>query len=238
MDQKLVQDRNQLQPLCDKIYDSMKSMCDTVDLEISKFKETMHGICADPYMASTETNSQTQEKGFTYILREVVKELGQTLDNNYGSMVNILTGTMKTMLTAHGFSEFPTASKKGKLGFKEPEIFYASLAQGGVGVPDKATAADQTKKAIGDLATKLAGHASTLKSDIQSILANAFKEETIQEAAQLLGNQIIKITEKGMNSIAQCASTHIGGHVQLLTAATEAAAKKIDEVRTSANTAE
>ena len=238
MDQKLVQDRSQLQPLCDKIYDSMKNMCDTVDLEIGKFKETMHGICADPYMASTETNSQTQEKGFTYVLREVVKELGQTLDKNYGSMVDVLTGTMRTMLTAHGFSESPTGTKKGTLSFKEPEAFYASLVQGGVGVPDKATAQDNTKKAINDLATKLSGHAQTLKSDIQSILANAFKEETLQNAAQLLGSQIIKITEKGMNSIAQCASSHIGGHVQLLASATNAAAKKIDEVRSSANTSE
>lgn len=238
MDQKLVQDRNQLQPLCDKIYESMEKMCTTVDGELTKFRDTMHGICADPYMASTETNSQTQEKGFTFVLREVVKELGQTLDKNYGSFVNVLTGTMRTMLTAHGFSEFPTGKKKGNLSFKEPEAYYASLAQGGVGVPDKTTAAENTKKAINDLAKKLSAHAQTLKSDIQSILANAFKEETLQNAAQLLGSEIISITEKGMNSIAECASSHIGGHVQLLTSATNAAAKQIDDVRTSATSAQ
>lgn len=232
-DQNLVNDMSKLAPLCDNVQYGLAHMCKVINKAMSAFRESMHSICADPYMAST-TVDDNGNMGFTKLLNDSLKELDVNLNKNLNAMTSGLYRAMGIVLKAHGYTSVPQMTHSYTVTINEVETFYASLANGqGVGIPSKGNAPAMAKQEIDNLVRSMEECKSQMKSTIQSNLHAAFQEETIQDAADKLGNEVIAITERGINQIAVCVEKYVTAHVSQLDAAKRAAASDLDTIRTS-----
>lgn len=235
VDNTLVNDMRKMKPLCQDLDKGLGQVCNKINSEMKKFREEMHSVCADPWMASMRV--EDYGVGFSRMLNDSLAELDKNINKNLNVIVNGLYGAMYIVARGHGFNEgdIPKNNEKYVVAVSQLEPMYNQLANGNVGIPQKGNAADMAAKKIKALSDELGKCKDKVKSLIQGNLSKAFEEETIQDAAKLLSDKSIGEIEKGVNQVMLLVKKFVTAHVEDLEKAKNAAASNLNQIGSGAN---
>ena len=248
-DNSLVNDMRKIPFLCEDVRSGLADVCTKINNEMKKFREEMHTICADPWMASMSsdvsefgsTGATPQNGGgvvgFSRMLNDSLGELDRNVNKNLNIVADGLYGAMYIVAKGHGYydSDIPKNNKKYVVAIAQLEAMYGTLPDGNAGVPQKGNAAQMASGLIDNLSRELDKCKGTVKSVIQGNLTKAFEEETIQDAANLLTNKVVGEIEKGVNQLKNLVSTYVNNHVEVLERRKEQAASVLTEIGSGTN---
>ena len=234
-DNALVNDMSKLGDLCQNVRDGLGTVCNEVNKSMKDFRDRMHEICADPWMASMSVGDDGM--GFSGMVNDMLYKFDKNINTNLNVMVNGIYGSMQIVARGHGFTEdkLPQNKRKYVVAISQLDPFFSSLPSGGVGIRDQEHAVEMAEDAIKQLSSELTKCKDTMKSVIQSNLNSAFQEETIQIAANKLGDNVIGQIEKGVYNLIATVKKFVSAHVQHLVAAKNAAASHLDEIGSGTN---